>query len=131
LQRPEKKELFFDFMKYDRNIPRYVMEKDITVLIANYFDEQYYERGIVKKNYICGHIGTPENGTVFCDMCHITDKKGRKLKAQSFPMSLLPPSPGAKNGRSGSGSTYYDANKWAEIRASRNDKKYQLKLELK
>jgi hypothetical protein len=129
LQSPKQGENFFDFMNVKRDRPRYVMEQDITVLIANYFNEYYDD--IIKRRQICGHIGSPENGTVFCDMCHITDCKGRKLKAKSFPMSLLPPSPGAKNGRSGSGRKWYDANNWGKISADRNDKKYQKKLDLK
>jgi hypothetical protein len=129
LQGPNKGENFFDFMNVEREKPRYVMERDVTVLIANYFDSDYEE--IIKKKQICGHMGTPEEGTVFCDMCHVTDKKGKKLQAESFAMSLLPPSPGASKGRSGSGSKYYDANKWEKIRSDRQDKKFQCRLPLK
>ena len=127
LQGPDNGEHFFNFMKMERDTPRYVMERDITVLIANYFDSFYGD--LIKKSQICGHIGTFENGTVFCDMCHV-QKKGKKLKSESFPMSLLPPSPGADRRRSGSRRKWYDANNWKKVIADRNDKKYQMKLGL-
>jgi hypothetical protein len=132
LQSPRKGEHLFNFMEINRDKPRYVMERDVTILIANYFDEYYYENGIVKNKQICGHIGTIEEGTVFCDMCHVTDKKGRKLKAESFPMSDLPPNPSSqRNWGNGARRKWYDPNNWKKIYSERNDKKYQLKLDLK
>lgn len=127
LQGPNPGEQFLDFVKINRKIPRYVMEKEVTVLIANYFNEYYSD--FVKRSQICGHIGTPENGKVFCDMCHLTDKKGKKLEAVSFPMSLLPPAPGRSGKRrQWHDSKKYDANNWKKIYSDRKDKKFQGKL---
>ena len=69
---------------------RYVMEESITILIPNYIDKSFSY--FTKRNQLCGHMGTRENGIVYCDKCLLKDEKGKKIEAVSFPMSeLLPP----------------------------------------
>ncbi len=117
LQAPFKGQKMMEFV--DRKKPRCVMEENITVLIANEMNSFYNDY----KEHMCGHIGTRKNGLVLCDKCNTREKP------EIYSMSMLPPSPGSKKGRSGSGNRYYNPNNWNKIYKGRSDKKYQVKMD--
>jgi len=95
LQKPLKKEEHLKLKEFEnmKNRPeRYVMEQDVTMLVPNYIHPDYFY--FIEKKQICGHIGTKENGVVYCDKCLLTGKDGKRLEAVSFQQSELPEHPG-------------------------------------